>query len=119
MAELPSFFERKDLFIGGEWVPPAGDGWVEVIGAASEEPIGRVPEASPADVDRAVAAARRAFEEGPFPRWSPEERAGALSRLSKALQVRGPQIAQLISRENGCPAQQSLMAQVLASTMVL
>ncbi|HTF36151.1 MAG TPA: aldehyde dehydrogenase [Myxococcota bacterium] len=119
MPEQGSFFERSDLFIGGEWVRPEGHARIEVIGAASEEPIGRVPEASPADVDRAVAAARHAFEHGPFPSWTPEERASAIGRLSKALQARGPKIAELISRENGCPAQQSLLAQVFASTMVL
>src|SRR5690606_31870719 len=75
--------------------------------------------ASPADVDRAVAAARRAFDEGPFPRWSPEERAAALSRLSQALQARGQAISDLIARQNGCPVQQSLMTQAFSATMVL
>lgn len=119
MTGTPAFFERSELFIGGEWVRPRGRASLEVVGAATEEPIGRVPEASPADVDAAVAAARDAFERGPFPRWSPEQRADAIARLSKALQARGPRIAELISRENGCPAQQSLMVQVLAATMVL
>jgi betaine-aldehyde dehydrogenase len=119
MTEAPAFFERSELFVGGGWVRPRGGASLEVVGAATEEPIGRVPEASPADVDAAVAAAREAFERGPFPRWSPGERADAIARLSKALQARGPRIAELISRENGCPAQQSLMVQVLAATMVL
>jgi betaine-aldehyde dehydrogenase len=119
MGETAGFFERSEIFIGGEWVRPRGRASLEVIGAATEEPIGRVPEAGPADVDAAVAAAREAFDRGPFPRWSPEQRADAIGRLSKALQARGPQIAQLISRENGCPAQQSLMTQVFAATMVL
>lgn len=119
MGETGTFFERRDVFIGGEWVKPAGEGVIEAIGAATEEPIGRVPEASPADVDRAVAAARRAFDEGPFPRWSPDQRADALSRLSQALQARGQAIADTIARENGCPTQQSLMTQVFSATMVL
>ena len=118
MAEAAPF-ERKELFIGGRFVPAQGGGTLEVIGAATEEPVGRVPEASPSDVDRAVAAAREAFEQGPFPRWSPQERGDAIARLSTALKARGPQLAELISRENGCPAQQSLMAQVIAGTMVL
>jgi len=111
--------ERRDLYIGGEWLPAQGRDSIQVIGAATEEPLGRVPEASREDIDRAVAAARRAFDSGPFPQWSPEERGDAIGRLSKALQARGPVLAELISRENGCPAQQSLMAQVLAGTMVL
>ena len=117
---LPSDrFERRELFIGGRWVRPEGDGWIEVISPATEEPFGRVPAATPADVDRAVAAARDAFESGPFQRSSADERGAALARLAASLQARGPRIAELISRENGCPAQQSLMAQVLAATMVL
>lgn len=116
---MSEIFERREFFIGGEWVRPAGEGMLEVIGAATEEPIGRVPNASPADVDRAVAAARRAFDEGPFPRWTPGERADALGRLSKAIQARAPMIAELITKENGCPTQQSIMTQVFSSTMVL
>jgi aldehyde dehydrogenase (NAD+) len=119
VSEMQDFVERRDLFVGGEWVKPAGGETIEAIGAATEEPIGRVPSASPADVDRAVAAARRAFDEGPFPRWSPDERAAALSRLSQALQARGQAIADVIARENGCPTQQSLMTQVFSATMVL
>jgi betaine-aldehyde dehydrogenase len=111
--------ERRELFIGGGWVTAAGDGWIELISPTTEEPLARAPAASLADVDRAVAAARDAFERGPFPRTSPDERGAALARLAAALKARGPRIAELISRENGCPAQQSLMAQVLAATMVL
>ena len=103
MAETPAFVERKDLYIGGEWVPSRSRTTIEVIGAATEQPLGRVPDASPADIDRAVAAARNAFDHGPFPDWTPAERGDALSRLSKALQARAPKIAETISRENGCP----------------
>lgn len=119
MTDAGTTVERRDLFVGGTWEPTRGDRWIEVTEAATEEPLGRVPEASPADVDRAVAAAREAFDAGPFPRWSPSERGEAIARLSKALQARGPRLAELITRENGCPAQQSLGAQVLAATMVL
>jgi aldehyde dehydrogenase (NAD+) len=119
MTNSQTLFERNDFFIDGEWTRAEGRSTIEVIGAATEEPIGRVPEASPADIDSAVAAARQAFDHGPFPRWSPTERADALSRLSQALQARGQQIADIISRENGCPAQQSIMTQVFSATMVL
>jgi betaine-aldehyde dehydrogenase len=119
MAAAAEFVERKDFYIGGEWVAAESRATIDVIGAATEEPLGRVPDASPADVDRAVAAARRAFDTGPFPDWAPSERAEAISRLSKALQARAPKIAETISRENGCPAQQSMGVQVFSSTMVL
>jgi betaine-aldehyde dehydrogenase len=119
VAEAPVFVERKDLYIGGEWVASQSRAAIEVIGASTEQPLGRVPDASPADIDRAVAAARRAFDTGPFPDWSPAERADALSRLSKALQVRAPKIAETITRENGCPSQASMGLQVFSATMVL
>jgi betaine-aldehyde dehydrogenase len=119
MAETPAFSERKDVYIDGEWVPSRSRATIEVIGAATEQPLGRVPDASPEDIDRAVAAARRAFDTGPFPDWTPAERADAISRLSKALQARAPKIAETISRENGCPTQVSMGLQVFSATMVL
>ena len=56
------------LFIGGSWVPPSSAAVIDVISPHSEEVVGRVPEAKEADVDRAVAAARDAFDKGPWPR---------------------------------------------------
>ena len=79
---------RDKLFIGGEWVEPDGKGTIEVISPHTEEVIGTVPDASPVDIDRAVAAARKAFDEGPWPRMSPAERAEGIKRLSGALQSR-------------------------------
>ena len=67
MTEL---VEHGQLFIGGELTDPLGQDVIEVISPHTEEVIGRVPHASTADVDRAVAAARRAFDEGPWPRMS-------------------------------------------------
>jgi betaine-aldehyde dehydrogenase len=119
MAAAPAFIERKDIYIGGEWVPSQSRSAIDVIGASTEEPLGRVPDATPADIDRAVAAARRAFDSGPFPDWTPAERADAISRVSKALQARAPKIAETITRENGCPTQVSMGLQVFSATMVL
>lgn len=107
------------LFIGGEWVTPAGRDTLEVISPHTEETVARVPHGCPEDMDRAVAAARRAFDEGPWPRMSPAERAEAISRLSAALQAHGQQIADCITQEMGCPTKWSLMGQVFSSTMVL
>jgi len=111
--------DRRDLFIGGEWVASGATGTIEVRSASTEEVIGRVPDATRGDIDRAVSAARAAFDHGPFPRWSPEERADAIGRLSRALQQRAPAIAELISRQNGCPAREAIGTQVFAATMVL
>jgi betaine-aldehyde dehydrogenase len=119
MAAAASFVERKDLFIGGEWVAAQSRNTIDVIEASTEQPLGRVPDASPADIDRAVAAARNAFDHGPFPDWTPAERGDALDRLSKALQARAPKLAETISRENGSPAQLAMGLQVFSAVMVL
>jgi betaine-aldehyde dehydrogenase len=110
---------HKELYIGGEWVAPEGTGTIDVISPHSEQVIGTVPDGTTADVDKAVAAARRAFDEGPWPHTSPVERAATLSRFSQALQARAPELADLISSQNGAPKSWSLFGQVFSSTMVL
>jgi len=80
------------LYIGGAWVAPAGGGSIDVISAHSEAVIATVAEASPSDMDAAVTAARAAFDEGDWPRLSPEERGAALGRLHEALQKREPEL---------------------------
>jgi len=79
---------HERLFIGGEWVPPSSSATIEVHNASTGEHIGTVPEAAEADVDAAVAAARRAFEDPQgWSSWEPERRAAALERLAAELQV--------------------------------
>src|SRR5438477_32947 len=71
---------RDRLFIGGELVEPAGSDIIEVVNPATEEVMGRAPDATEADVDRAVAAARTAFDEGPWPTMTVDERADVLAK---------------------------------------
>ncbi|MCU1353158.1 MAG: aldehyde dehydrogenase, partial [Acidimicrobiales bacterium] len=106
------------LFIGGDWVAPAGADTIDVVNPYSEEVFGRVPEATVADVDRAVAAAREAFDHGPWPRMSAAERGEILAKMSATLQGRSQELAELITGEMGTPVSWSLMGQVFASTMV-
>ena len=110
---------QERLFIGGEWVSPAGTGVIEVVSPSTEEVIATVPDSTPSDVDRAVAAARAAFDDGPWPRMSPAERADVITRLSQGLMARMDEIARVITEQNGCPISWSVMGQVLSSTMVL
>ena len=63
--------DRDKLYIDGEWVEPSSTATIEVISPLTEEVIATVPEASNEDVDRAVAAARRAFDSGPWPQHEP------------------------------------------------
>ena len=106
------------LFIGGEWVTPAGNGTIEVINPTTEEVAGRVPDTTEADVDRAVAAARAAFDSGPWPRMAPAERAEILTKISQAIQADMQGLAELISTEMGSPVAWATMGQVFAPSMV-
>jgi aldehyde dehydrogenase (NAD+) len=107
------------LFIGGTWVRPSTSATIDVVSPHTEDVIARVPEAREADVDRAVAAARAAFDDGPWPRMTPLERADLMAALLERLQARADEIAVAITREMGAPISFSHMAQVMASTMVL
>jgi aldehyde dehydrogenase (NAD+) len=107
------------LFIGGEWVGPAGTGTIDVISPHSEERVGRVPEGTNADVDRAVAAARQAFDEGDWPRLSPEERQQAVRRFADLYSTKFDEMATLITTEMGSPLLFSQLAQVPVPWMML
>jgi len=107
------------LFIGGEWVSPAGTGTIDVINPTTEQSAGTVPDATQADVDRAVAAARDAFDNGPWPRMTPVERAAILTKVSDAIKADMQSFAELISTEMGSPVAWGSMAQVFAPTMIL
>ncbi len=76
------------LFIDGGWTLPAAGGTIEVIGAGDESVIAVVAEATAPDMDRAVNAARRAFDHGAWPALSPAQRGDALDRLHDALAAR-------------------------------
>ena len=107
------------LFIGGEWVEPAGTGVIDVISPHSEERVGRVPEGSVADVDRAVAAARTAFDEGEWPRLTPAERATAVRRFADLYATKFDEMATLITTEMGSPILFSQLAQAPVPWMML
>ena len=87
---------RKELYIGGRWVQPAGEGDIDVIDSRTEDVMGRVPRGGGADVERAAAAARTAF-----PAWSQTpvaDRVAALRALADGLEARGEQLAEMMSR---------------------
>jgi aldehyde dehydrogenase (NAD+) len=111
--------EHQRLFIGGEWVEPAGTGTIDVISPHSEELVGRVPEGTAADIDRAVAAARDAFDNGEWPRLSPEERIAAVQKFSEVYAAHIPDMAAVITEEMGSPITFSNLAQSPAPWMML
>jgi aldehyde dehydrogenase (NAD+) len=89
------------LYIDGAWVDSDGDEQVDVINPATEVSIGRVPQATRSDVSKAIAAARKAFDEGPWPQLSPRERSAALLRLADVMDRRLPDLIDLNMREAG------------------
>ncbi|WP_242587690.1 aldehyde dehydrogenase [Streptomyces sp. MST-110588] len=110
--------EHEQLFIGGELTDPAGTDTIEVVSPHTEQVIGRVPHASRADVDRAVAAARTSFDSGVWARTPPAERIAVVTRIKDAFAARSEEIARLISAQNGTPYTAGVMVQSLAAMMV-
>lgn len=94
---------RQSFFIGNEWVKPASERTFTLINASTEEVLGTVPEAVEADIDAAVAAARRALVDGPWAKASPAERAEVMNRFVASLAARGEAIARAVSAQNGMP----------------
>ncbi|MGW0356855.1 aldehyde dehydrogenase family protein [Nocardia nova] len=76
------------VFIAGEWVDPAGTGTIDVVMPSTEEVVATVPAPGAADADAAVVAARAAFDEGPWPRMSPEQRAKICRAFADELETR-------------------------------
>ena len=89
------------LFIGGEWVTPTSESTFDVIDSGTEELYFRVAEAREADMDRAIASAREAFDNGPWPRLSHAERGAYLHKIGAALGERADELGQIWPRQSG------------------
>jgi len=89
------------LYIDGRWVDSEADVVLDVLNPATEEVIGRVPQATVGEVGRAIDAARRAFDEGPWPTMSPRERAQVMLRMADALDKRRAELVELNIAESG------------------
>jgi acyl-CoA reductase-like NAD-dependent aldehyde dehydrogenase len=102
---------RREFYIAGSWAQPAGSDRLGVISPSTEEVVGEVPIATRADIDSAVAAARSAFDDGPWPRMTPGERADVLARAAAVLRKREAEIAGVTVDEMGCAISQAPRAQ--------
>ena len=89
------------LFIDGAWTSPVGDKVIDVVSPSTEQLFLRVASAQNEDVERAVAAARAAFDHGPWPRMSHAERAGYLREISKQIASRTGDFSDLWTAEVG------------------
>jgi len=104
LVTVDAFLASKHaLLIGGRWEPAAAGQTFAVEDPACEETLAQVARGRAEDVDRAVAAARRAFEEGPWRRMNPSERGRLLWALADAIEACGEELAQLESLDNGKP----------------
>jgi aldehyde dehydrogenase (NAD+) len=101
MATTAEAQVRDKVFIGGEWVEPQSEERIEVINSTTEEVMGTIPACTPGDADRAVTAAREAFDS--WSQTSREERAGYLGAIAAGLGERSEEIAATIAQELGMP----------------
>jgi len=100
---------RDKLYIDGRWTAPSGKNTIDVLSASTEEVMGRIPEGDAADVQAAVAAARRAFDG-----WAATpvaERAAFLKKIQEGLKARTDDIARTIAGEVGMPLKLSTLIQ--------
>ena len=111
--------DHEAFFIDGAWRKASSDDRFDIISPRSEQVIGHVPAASRADIDAAVGAARKAFDEGEWPRLTPAERADYLTRMADAISKRQSELAELISEELGCTLFLSQVYQVVSPMMSL
>ena len=100
---------REKIYIGGEWVRSTGSGVLEVINSTTEQVMGSIPEGTVEDVEKAVVAARAAFEG--WSQTSLQERADWMARIAEGLGARMDEIAELIAQEVGMPLKLSSIIQ--------
>jgi acyl-CoA reductase-like NAD-dependent aldehyde dehydrogenase len=94
---------RSKFFIDGEWKAPSSSAKLDLISPNTEDFFLRVPEAAPADIDNAVEAARKAFDNGPWPRMSPLERSRYVAALGEELVRREPLLSRVWTAQVGAP----------------
>jgi betaine-aldehyde dehydrogenase len=95
--------ERSRMLVNGELVESQSQQWLTVFDPSTEEPIAQVPAANAGDVDRAVRAARAAFDSGGWPQTTAQERGCLLMRLAERVRGHAPMLAELEARNSGKP----------------
>jgi acyl-CoA reductase-like NAD-dependent aldehyde dehydrogenase len=93
----------RKLLIIGKWVPAKSGKTFESLNPANEEVLAKVAEAGPEDIDEAVKAARKAFEEGPWSKMTPHQRTRYLLKIADLIEANREELAELSSLDNGAP----------------
>ena len=107
MADNTTKFPTRAV-IGGRSVDAEGGGTFATINPSTGKPLAQISECSAADVDKAVAAARAAFDQGPWPRMSPAERKSILQRFATVIEANAEELAELEALEVGKPISDAL-----------
>ncbi|TPG96061.1 aldehyde dehydrogenase family protein [Pseudomonas caspiana] len=100
--------DYQRLYIGGEWIAPVQRGVFETVDPSDESVLAQVAAATSDDVDLAVAAARTAFDEGDWPRWTGAQRARVLRKMADGIRARQDELAAIEVRDNGKPLPEAL-----------
>lgn len=108
---------RREIFLSDQFVPSLSGESFTVLNPATNQPLAEVAKAGLADVERAVATARRAFDEGPWPRLSAYERGRVVQRIADRIRERSEELALLESRNTGKPIAQA-RGEIASSAMV-
>src|SRR2546428_8013031 len=91
----------RRMFVDGKWVEASNGATYAIPNPATEEPIGTAPDATVDDMRRAIAAARRAFDGGPWPQTSRQDRARVLNAIADGMERRKEELRQLLIAEAG------------------
>ena len=113
IAPVTDFVQKEHrLLIDGEWVPAVSGETFEVYDPSTGEVLARVAAGGAEDIDRAVRAARRAFDDGPWRTMKPSERGRIMQRLAQLMEEHGEELAELESLDNGKPLSVARVADV-------
>ncbi|HVM49949.1 MAG TPA: aldehyde dehydrogenase family protein [Candidatus Acidoferrum sp.] len=111
--ELAAWLAKpKHNLIAGEWVAAASGKTFEVFNPADASVIARVPDSAGEDIHRAVRAARKAFDDGPWRRMTPSERGKLVWRIGELILQHADELAELESLDNGKPRAVARVADV-------
>ena len=105
--------QQTECFIDGQWRPSVSGKTFETINPATEEVIAQVAEGDAADVDLAVKAARKAFEEGPWSKMDARDRGRLMNKLADLIEEEADELAALESLDNGKPIRDSRAADLV------
>src|SRR5687768_191561 len=95
--------QPRKMLIGGEWVEAASGKTFAAYNPATGEVLGYAPQGEAEDIDRAVRAARKAFESGAWPQTTPAERERLLNKLADLIEENGEELAHFETLNNGMP----------------